>query len=96
MQINFKKINKKDVVFTAVVILLIAAFLLLPSAAGKQGTSPGQSAMNAIVAISKCTDEIYGNYNEHAEMVVMKSLQLDKDFSGIKFWRDFIHRKYGI
>jgi hypothetical protein len=52
--------------------------------------------MNAIVAISKCTDEIYWNYNEHAEMVVMKSLRLDKDFSGIKFWTDFIHRKYGI
>lgn len=96
MQINFKKINKKDVVFTAVVILLIAAFLLLPSAAGKQGTSPGQSAMNAIIVVSKCTDEIYEKYNADVALGIINSLRLDKDFSGIKFWTDFIHRKYGI
>ena len=95
MQINMKKINRRDLLFAAAIVFLTAFLLLIPSRMTDKGTSPGESALNAVILISKCTDEIYEKFDEIAITVICKSLTLDKDFSGIAFWEEYVLRRYG-
>ena len=96
MQIDFKKIRRQDIVFSAVIILITASLLLLPSRLGGKGSSPGQSAFNALLLISQCTDEVYKK-SDKAEMsfaIVIKYLLLERDFSGADFWQEHVAREY--
>ena len=95
MQINMKKLNRRDLLFAAAIVFLTAFMLLIPSKMTDKGTSPGMSALNAVVLVSKCTDETYERFDENAVTVLFRSLTLDKDFSGLAFWKDYISRRYG-
>lgn len=95
MQINIKKISRRDVFFAAAIIVFTAFLLLIPSKLADKGTSPGMSALNAVILVSNCTDVTYEKFDENAVSVIYKSLALDKDFGGLEFWKSFISARYG-
>ena len=95
MQIDFKKISRRDAVFATVIILLTAFLLAVPSKLADKGSSPGMSALNAVQLVSNCTDVVYEKYDERVVDVLYKSLILDKDFAGLNFWKSFISMRYG-
>ena len=90
-----KKPETRDIAFAAVVILLTALFMLLPSRVGGKGTSPGQSALNAILLSSQCSDILYDKFESTAKYALFGTLVCDLDFAGEKFWSAFIREKYG-
>ena len=77
------------------VILLTAVLMMLPSKLGSKGTSPGFTALNAILLTSNCTDITYEKYEPQAVDVLLKTLDCDLDFSGLALWKSFIQGKYG-
>ena len=89
------KFDKRDIVFAAVIILLTAVVMLLPSKLGSKGTSPGYTALNAILLSSNCTDIIYEKYEQQAVDVLLRMLDSDLDFSGLGLWKKFIVERYG-
>lgn len=95
MQINMKKLDRCDIFFAVTIIVLTAFLLLVPSKMTDKGTTPGMSALNAVLLVSNCTDVTYEKYDDNAVTVLFKSLSLDKDFSGLEFWKSFIAMRYG-
>ena len=95
MQINLKKLNKREILFAVIIILFTASLLLFPSRLASKGTSPGMSALNAVLLVSNCSDVTYEKFDDNAVAVLYKSLTLDKDFAGLEFWKRFISMRYG-
>lgn len=91
---DFKNIKKRDLLFSALIIFLTAFFLLVPSRMVSKGTSPGMSALNAILLIGKCTEVVYEKYEPEAVATLFESLSLDLDNDGINFWKRYILERY--
>ena len=89
-----KKLNKHDIVFAAVIFLLTALLMLLPSKLGTKGTSPGYSALNAILLTSNCTDITYEKYEPQAVAVLFQALNNDLDDAGLKLWHTFVRERF--
>lgn len=89
-----KKLNKHDIVFAAVIFLLTALLMLLPSKLDTKGTTPGYSALNAIMLTSKCTDITYEKYEPQAVAVLFQALNNDLDDAGLMFWYAFVRERY--
>lgn len=93
---DFKeKLNKRDIIFAAAVVLLTAFLMLLPSKLGSRGTSPGYTALNAILLTNNCTDITYEKYEPRVIAVLLQALDKDLDYSGLKLWSTFIRERYG-
>ena len=91
----FRKVTPRDVCFVSAVALITALCMILPSKLGTKGTSPGYTALNAILLTSNCTDITYEKYEPQAVEVLRKSLDNDLDYSGLMFWNAFIRERYG-
>ena len=89
-----KKLNKHDIVCAAVIFLLTALLMLLPSKLGTKGTSPGYSALNAILLTSNCTDITYEKYEPQAVAVLFQALNNDLDDAGLKLWHTFVRERF--
>ncbi len=90
----FRKLSPQDVCFVLAVILITALCMILPSKLGTKGTSPGYTALNAILLNGQCTEIIYGKYEPQAVEVLRKSFDNDLDYSGMIFWNNFIRKRY--
>ena len=92
---DFKKIKKRDIIFSAIIILLTAFMLLIPSRIGGKGTSPGMSALNAIILTGKLTEITYEKHEPEVITSLFEALSLDRDIEGCSFWNNFIKIRYG-
>lgn len=92
-QFDLKNVKKKDLIFSVFIILATAFLLLLPSRLASKGTSPGMSALNAILLVGKCTEIVYEKNEPEVIATLFDSLNLDLDLEGAVFWKNFIEAR---